>query len=159
MAGDNNLYNFNTTKWVATNMHRIYVIALLAAVCLPHSAFAQEAIDGMMKKETVKRVVASGITNQLAFFVTLNPDCSSRGEMVVRITNNPQHGSAQTSTISGYLRASQVKEHPNYGKEKVKGIALNYKAESKYTGDDALDIIAFYPDGWAREIHLDLSVR
>jgi hypothetical protein len=50
-------------------------------------------------------------------------------------------------------------EHPNCGKEKVKGIALNYKAESKYTGDDALDIIVFYPDGWAREIHVDLSVR
>ena len=41
----------------------------------------------------------------------------------------------------------------------MKGIALNYKAESKYTGDDALDVIAFYPDGWAWEIHVDLSVR
>jgi hypothetical protein len=68
--------------------------------------------------------------------------------MVVRITNNPQHGSAQASTISSYLR----EEHPNCGKEKVKGIALNYMAESKYTGDDALDIIVFYPDGWAKEI-------
>jgi hypothetical protein len=67
--------------------------------------------------------------------------------MVVRITNNPQHGSAQTSAISSYLRASQVQEHPNCGKENVKGIALNYKAESKYTGDDALDIIVSYPDG------------
>jgi hypothetical protein len=141
-------------------MHRIYIIALFAAVCLPHSAFAQEAGEGMMKKQTFKRVVASGITNQLAFFVALNPDCSSRGEMVARITNKPQHGSAETSTISGYLRASQVKEqYPNSGKEKVKGITLNYKAESKYTGDDALDIIAFYPDGWAWEIHVDLSVR
>ena len=75
-------------------MRRVYIIALCAAACLPHSAFAQEA-DGMMKKQTFKRVVASGITNQLAFFVALNPDCSSRGEMVVRITNKPQHGSAE----------------------------------------------------------------
>jgi hypothetical protein len=52
-------------------MHRIYIIALFAAVCLPHSAFAQETVDGMMKKQTFKRVVASGITNQLAFFVWL----------------------------------------------------------------------------------------
>jgi len=149
----------NLSAALAAAMRRIYGIALFAALCLPHSGLAQEAVDGMMNKQTVKRVVASGITNQLAFFVTLNPDCSSRGEMVVRITNNPQHGSAQTSTISSYLRASQVKEHPNCGKEKVKGVALNYKAESKYTGDDALDIITFYPDGWAREIHIDLSVR
>ena len=104
-------------------------------------------------------MVASGITNQLAFLVALNPDCSSRGEMVVRITNKPQHGSAETSTISSYLRASHVKEFPNCGKEKVKGVALNYKSESKYTGDDALDAIAFYPDGWAWEVHVDLSVR
>jgi hypothetical protein len=80
----------------------------------------------------------------------------------MRATISPRElQSGETSTISGYLRASQVKEqYPNSGKEKVKGIALNYKAESKYTGDDdALDIIAFYPDGWAWEIHVDLSVR
>jgi hypothetical protein len=70
---------WKATARLATNVHRIYVIALFATVCLAHSGFAQEAVDGMTKKETVKRVVASGITNQLAFFVTLNPDCSSRG--------------------------------------------------------------------------------
>jgi hypothetical protein len=41
----------------------------------PFTALRKEAPD----KQTVKRVVASGITNQLAFFVSLNPDCSSRG--------------------------------------------------------------------------------
>jgi hypothetical protein len=115
--------------------------------------------NGVMKKETLKRIVASGISNQLGFFVTLNPDCSSRGDIVARIVNKPQHGSAEASAITGYLRASQHKVHPNCTKNKVKGVALNYKAESKYVGDDALDVIMFYPDGWTWEVHLDLSVR
>jgi hypothetical protein len=135
-------------------MRGLFISALLATLCLPHSALAQDAEHGMLKKQTIKRVVASGISNQLAFFFALNPDCSSRGDMVVRIIKKPEHGSAEASAISGYLRASQVKEHPNCAKDKVKGIALNYKAESKYTGDDALDILAF-----AWEIHIDLSVR
>jgi hypothetical protein len=113
----------------------------------------------MLKKETLKRVVASGITNQLAFFITLNPDCTSRGDIVVRIINKPAHGSVEAFATSAYLRASQVGQHPKCGQTKVKGIALNYKAENRYVGDDALDIVAFYPDGWAWEVHVDLSVR
>jgi hypothetical protein len=119
----------------------------------------EQAEHGMMKKQTFKRVVASGISNQLGFFVTLNPDCSSRGDIVVRIVKKPEHGSAEVSAITGYLRAAQFKEHPNCAKNKVKGTALNYKAENKYTGDDALEVLMFYPDGWAWEVHVDLSVR
>jgi hypothetical protein len=140
-------------------MRALFALAVLMLAIRPAPAQEVDHRDGMLKRQTVKRVVASGINNQLAFFVALNPDCTSRGEMVVRVINKPAHGGAETSPISDYLRAPQAKEFPNCAKQKVKGIALNYKSESKYVGDDALDVIGFYPDGWALEIHIDLSVR
>jgi hypothetical protein len=67
----------------------------------------------------------------------------------VRIINKPTHGSVELPVISGYLRPDQVKLYPNCAKDKVKGIALKYKSENKYVGDDAFDLLVFDPSGWA----------
>jgi hypothetical protein len=77
-------------------MRALFALAVLMLAIRPSPAQEVDHRDGMLKRQTVKRVVASGINNQLAFFVALNPDCTSRGEMVVRVINKPVHGGAET---------------------------------------------------------------
>jgi hypothetical protein len=37
-------------------------------------------------------------------------------------------------------------------------VAVSYKAD-KYVGDDAFDVLVIYPEGFAREVRYDISVR
>ncbi len=112
-----------------------------------------------MNTSRYTRVVVSGKSQRLAFLTSLNPDCTSAGDVDVRVTKEPEHGKVDTSTASLF---------PNYPKEsnrykctehKVKGVQINYKSAEKYTGKDEFDLLILYPGGIASEIHYDMSVH
>jgi hypothetical protein len=114
-------------------------------------------IEGL-RKDNATRIIPSG-TNQRIIFVTwLNPDCTSAGNINVRITNQPEHGKVETMATFDYPHYSKEQIRFKCNQHKVKGVVLNYKAE-KYAGDDAFDVLIMYPDGFAREIHYDISLR
>jgi len=132
---------------------------LLLAVCavglLSPSAFAQEGLE----KRQWTRVVASGKNQRIGFFTALTPDCTSSGEVEVRVTKQPEHGTVETTPTTYY---------PNYPKEnirfkcnehKVRGIQVNHKSAEKYVGDDKLDLLVLFPGGTGWEVHYDISVR
>jgi hypothetical protein len=54
---------------------------------------------GMMKKQTFKRVVASGIKNQLGFFVALNPDWRKVTNPARAPTRLPERSNPQPTLI------------------------------------------------------------
>jgi hypothetical protein len=114
--------------------------------------------DGMQQHK-VTRTVVSGKEQRVWFNSHVHPDCSSAGEMVVRITKEPEHG--KVSVASG-------KEYPGYPKEsirykcnqhKVDVKKLLYKSEDKYTGDDAFQALIIFEDGYAWVVLIDLKVR
>jgi hypothetical protein len=114
-------------------------------------------IEGL-RKDKATRFVPSG-TNQRIIFVTwLNPDCTSAGNINIRIINQPEHGKVETTATSDYPHYSKEQIRFKCNQHKVKGMAVNYTAD-KYAGDDAFDILVIYPDGFAWEIHYDISLR
>ena len=131
------------------------LLTVLAFGLLSPSAFAEGGLD----KKQFTRVVPSGTNQRIMFFYALNPDCTASGNVNVRVTKQPEHGTVEIPTANKF---------PNYPKEdirykcnehKVKGMQTNYKSAEKYVGDDALDLLILWPAGTAWEVHFDVSVR
>src|SRR5262249_10915137 len=90
--------------------------ACLACALLSSSAFAQEktaeqyreershifGIDGL-ESQTYARVVASGAKLRLGPYVSLNPDCSATGDVTVRVTKQPEHGTVEIVAATDYV--------------------------------------------------------
>ena len=131
------------------------LLTVLAFGLLSSSAFAQEGLE----KKQWTRVVASRAKTRIGFFYALHPDCTASGDVTLRVTKQPEHGTGETIATTNY---------PNYPKEnirlmcnehKVRGMQISYKSAEKYVGDDTLDLLVLFPAGTAWEAHYDISVR
>ena len=104
------------------------------------------------------RTVPSGANQRIEFITALNPDCTSSGDVDVRVTKQPEHGKLDTTPTSYFPNYSKQSNRYKCTQHKVKGVLVNYKPE-KYVGEDAFDILIIYPGGFAREVHYDINVR
>ena len=88
------------------------LLTVLAFGLLSSSAFAEEQPrqEGLEKKHFT-RVVASGTNQRIGFFHALNPDCTTSGNVNIRVTKQPEHGSTETTTTTNF---------PNYPKENIR---------------------------------------
>jgi hypothetical protein len=131
------------------------LLTVLAFGLLSSSAFGQEGLE----KKQFSRVVASGANQRIGFFYALHPDCSASGNVNIRFTKQPEHGSTETTTTTSF---------PNYPKEnirskcndhKVRGMQVNYKSAEKYVGSDELELLVLFPTGFAWEVRYNIDVR
>jgi hypothetical protein len=104
------------------------------------------------------RTVPSGTNQRIEFLTALNPDCTSSGDLNVRVIKQPEHGKLETTPTSYFPTFSKQSNRYKCNQHKVKGVLVNYKAE-KYVGEDAFDILIIYPGGLAREVRYDINVR
>lgn len=132
------------------------LLTVLAFGLLSSSASAQQ--EGLEKKQ-LTRVVASGTNTRIVFFTWTNPDCTAIGNVNVRVTKQPERGTVETVATTNF--PGYPKEHVRFkcNDHKVRGVQLNYKSAEKYVGDDALDLLVLFPNGFAWEVHFDVSVR
>jgi hypothetical protein len=128
---------------------------VLAFGLLSSSAFAQEGLE----KRQFTRVVASGTNQRIGFFTALNPDCSASGNISIRVTKLPEHGSTETTTTINF--PSYPKEHSRSkcNDHKVRGMQVNYKSAEKYVGSDELELFVLFPNGFAWEVRYNIDVR
>jgi hypothetical protein len=149
-----------------------FLLTVCAFGLLLSSAFAQEKTQEQLREErshiwgieglqnqTFTRVVASGAKHRIGFYVDLNPDCSATGNINVRVTKQPEHGTVETVATTDYVHFPKENIRSKCNQHKVKGTLVNYKAAEKYTGNDEFDLLILYPEGFAREHHFDISVR
>jgi hypothetical protein len=113
------------------------LLTVLAFGLLSSSALAQEGLE----KKQFTRVVGSRTKQQVGFYTSLNPDCTTRGNIDIRVTKQPEHGSADTTTAINF--PSYPKEHVRFkcNEHKVKGMQVNYKSAEKYVGNDELELL------------------
>ena len=113
-----------------------------------------------LQRVQLARTVPSGTNKSanFAFLYAVNPDCTSGGDINVRVIKQPEHGKVETPPTSQFPTFSKQSNRYKCNQHKVKGVLVNYKPE-KYVGEDAFDILIIYPDGFAREVHYDISVR
>src|SRR5947209_11104186 len=102
-------------------MWRVNMSKFLLTVCafglLSSSAFAEEkslerlreershifGIEGL-ESQTYTRIVASGAKLRIGLYTSLNPDCSATGDINVRVTKQPDHGTVETVATTSYAQ-------------------------------------------------------
>jgi hypothetical protein len=113
--------------------------------------------EGYLGVKNFKRFMASGTSTMLGFYTALYSDCSVSGIPTIRVVKQPKHGSVEmteTTSFSNY-RGSFSK----CNQQKVEGVLVTYKSAQKFIGNDAVDLLALMPGGFAWENHFDISVR
>jgi hypothetical protein len=111
------------------------------------------------ESQTFTRVIASGAKQRIGFYASLNPDCTATGDVTVRVTKQPEHGTLETVARTDYAHYPKENIRSKCNQHKVKGMLVNYKAAEKYTGNDEFDLLILFPGGYAWEHHFDMSVR
>jgi hypothetical protein len=155
-----NAEHFNQPSVNRTVKMKNLLLAVLAFGLLSSSAFAEEQPrqEGLEKKQFT-RVVPSGTNQRIGFFSSLNPDCTTSGDVSIRITKEPEHGAVNITTTTNFPGYPKESLRYKCNQHRVKGMQINYKSAEKYIGDDALELLIFFPAGFAWEVHFDISAR
>jgi hypothetical protein len=135
------------------------LLTILAFGLLSSSAFAEDKPPEGLEQKQFTRVVASGTNQRIGFFHALHPDCTASGNVNIRVTKQPEHGTVETTTTTNFPGYPKDNIRYKCNQHKVKGVQINYKSAEKYVGDDTLELLVFWPAGHAWEVHFDVSVR
>ena len=131
---------------------RKFALACMAALGLlvawSGAASAQSAIN-----------VVAGHQVQVRWAYSLNPDCSSAGQIVVRITQPPQHGRVVIRNGRGFPNFPSSSNFSTCNTRRVAGIAAYYQPESGYVGFDSVGFETIYPNGSYRQDTKNIQVR
>jgi len=80
-----------------------FLLTVCALGLLSSSAFAQEkSPEQMLEKQQLARVVTPGTNQRIGFFYAVNPDCSASGDVNVRVTKQPEHGTVETTAATDF---------------------------------------------------------
>jgi hypothetical protein len=145
-----------------------FLLAVCACGLFLSSAFAEEKspdqhregqiVEGLPKMNWA-RVVASGTNQRIGFFYAVNPDCSASGDINIRITKQPEHGTAETAAATSFPNFERENIRYRCNRHEVRGQQLNYKSAEKYIGSDTLELLVLLPGGFAQEVHINIDVR
>jgi uncharacterized NAD-dependent epimerase/dehydratase family protein len=139
---------------------RKFLLTVCALGLLSSSAFAQEkSPEQMLEKQQLARVVTSGTNQRIGFFYAVNPDCSASGDVNVRVTKQPEHGTVETTAATDFPTFPKENMRARCNNRKVRGVQVNYKSAEKYVGADTLDLLVLFPAGFGQEVHLNINVR
>ena len=147
--------------------------ALTALVLLPSFAVAQEKTQEQLREEQAvifqhdgvqrheyKRIVASGAKTRVGYWGSVNPDCSSKGDTVIRVTKEPEHGAVEVGKSTDYLQYPKENIRVKCNQHKVAITQIMYKSADKYLGKDTVDFLVLFPDsGMAWEVHYEIDVK
>lgn len=104
-------------------------------------------------------VVPMNAQRKVAYHLSVNENCSTRGAIVARITTSPSHGS---------ISVKQGSDHPNFvapnprtvcNARAVPSTQIWYNPEKNYSGSDQISVTWITPDGSARDETISISVR
>jgi hypothetical protein len=149
-----------------------FLLTVCAFGLLLSSAFAQEksseqyreesnqlfGVEGLQKMNWT-RFVASGTNQRIGFFYAVNPDCSASGDINIRVTKQPEHGTVETAAATNFPSFERENIRYRCNQHKVRGQQVNYKSAEKYIGSDTLELLVLFPGGFAREVHIKIDVR
>jgi hypothetical protein len=149
-----------------------FLLTVCAFGLLLSSAFAEEKSSEQYREESNQlfgaeglqkmnwtRFVASGTNQRIGFFYAVNPDCSASGDINIRITKQPEHGTVETAATTSFPNFERENIRYRCNQHKVRGQQVNYKSAEKYIGSDTLDLLVLFPGGFAREVHINIDVR
>ncbi len=104
------------------------------------------------------KAVASGRPLQLYHAYSTNPDCSSAGTVVLRVTQPPLHGRVSISHTGVFPNFPESNLRNVCNRRRVPGVQAIYVSQRGYVGPDFVVLQALYPAGRGRNITISISV-
>jgi hypothetical protein len=103
--------------------------------------------------------VAAGHELRVLWAYALNPDCSSLGQTVVRIVQQPQHGRIAVRNGRGFPAYASSNSHSVCNTRRVPGMEAYYQAAAGFTGFDSVGFDVIFPNGSYQQITRNIQVR
>jgi hypothetical protein len=125
----------------------------------PEQQHREESNQIGLQKMDWTRVVASGTNQRIGFFYAVNPDCSASGDINIRVTKQPEHGTVETAAATSFPNFERENTRYRCNQHEVRGQQVNYKSAEKYIGSDTLELLVLLPGGFAQEVHINIDVR
>jgi hypothetical protein len=115
------------------------------------------ATGSVADAQSASRTVAAGGVLKLAHYASVNPDCSSLGMPVVRLSVPPTHGVVTTIKTSGFSHFSGRFDQCNA--RRVAGISVEYRPERGFAGADSFSLDIIYASGRERVESFAITVK
>jgi hypothetical protein len=105
------------------------------------------------------RTAVAGKPLKLYAAYSANPDCSSAGEVVVRVTQSPRYGRVAIARTGVFPNFPASNSRSACNRRRVPGTVATYVAQRGYTGRDSVSLEVIYPTGQHRQAGYDIAVR
>jgi hypothetical protein len=90
---------------------------------------------------------------------SINPDCTSVGQVVMRITQPPQHGRVTIRNVRLFPNFASSNIRNICNTRRVPGVEAYYRPDAGYTGFDTVGFETIYPSGNYRQTTANIQVR
>jgi hypothetical protein len=105
------------------------------------------------------RTVIAGKPFKLYSAYSTNPDCSSSGDVVIRVVSPPSNGSVSIGRGGVFPTFPESNVRSACNRRRVPGTIATYTARRGYTGPDSVSLEIIYPSGQLRQKSYSLMVR
>jgi hypothetical protein len=109
--------------------------------------------------ESFFKTMAAGSKLKLAGYNTVNADCSSAGYAVVRILNQPAHGTPRIATGVTCPHHASSDPHSLCNVRRVPSVNVEYSPEKGFLGSDYVVLEAIFPSGTDRTDSYAIEVK
>lgn len=105
------------------------------------------------------RIVPSGVNQQIDFFASVNPDCSTPGLPTVRLIDGPQAGMITTDKARDFMTFPRGNPRSACNKKRVAGVKMFYRSPKGFMGTDHVRILVISASGSGREADYAIQAR
>jgi len=95
----------------------------------------------------IHATVPTSVKRQLGFFTSLNPDCSTAGDIESRLIELPANGVVELEDGYGYPNYAITNRRYECNKGMVMGVRVYYTSKDGYLGKDSFVTQFFTPTG------------
>ena len=132
---------------------RIYALMALLSVAMVSGCNTANSVSSSLKVTTASKPL------KMDLYYSINPDCSSIGQAVVRIIEPPKHGKVELkeTTDFPYFRESNSRSQCNT--RRVPATQVIYVPSPGYQGQDSFKTDVVFASGTARTYDYKVEVR
>ena len=106
--------------------------------------------------QSANKTMVAGGTLRLGHYASANPDCSSKGRTIVRVSNAPAHGMVLLRSGKDF---SHFPSLPQCNAVRVEGVTAQYRSQRGYIGTDTVELDIIYPSGNERTESFNITVK
>ena len=124
------------------------------------TAFMALALSGATAQAQYgSKVAAAGKPLELYWAASVNPDCSSRGAVTIKVVEPPSHGRVTVNRTGVFTNfsAANVRQHCNT--RRVAGVKAFYTSQRNYQGPDRVAFEVIWPSGKYERRNVSITVR